>query len=231
MKTSSSMFNVTPCLISNSPLKFVPYDITTLAKMADPEYYELVMAVRSFMPPDVCLGGGTWRRLIEGQPYTGADFDFYFPNQKSLDKFDLRGYTKKFTTSNADSYLTNMNGRQIIIQCIRKFFTNNDLPGLITRYDLRCCMLIAQNGNNFLIAEKHAMDDIAKRELRLNFGRIRDGYNTAKRLMKFSQDGYNIDNKQLYAFIDGIQNHSISTHGAYPSDEFSNVNDFIDRII
>lgn len=226
-------------------LKYV--DIYSLSNV-DLEYRDLILNVRKNLPPDCVLAGGTLRRLIEGQPYIGADFDVYFASRKELEKFNPAVFSKNFeifTTLNAISYLIkDFLGYSIVIQCVQSVFVNN-FEELFANYDIRCCMVGIHNkqiaylddGEPFsgkVMSKRHydslhgnALQDIKDKKIVL--ANVTNGTNTLKRMMKLAGEGYNISKLELNKLIEGIKSNKIPLHGAYPSEESSTVNDLLAR--
>jgi hypothetical protein len=193
----------------------------------DPEYLELANEICKRVP-DVHLAGGTLRRLIEGQPYTGADFDLYFTDVKSRRQFDpnIFGEHGEFLTDNATSYLIkNLLGRTVVVQCMNRFVPPNT-EILLGSFDIRCCMLaIWTTDFDTIYYQDGALKDIEDRKITLhNPSSI---YGTTKRLLKLAKDGYEIPNGQLQEFLANRKEIPLSAPSVSGGD--NNVNDLLNK--
>lgn len=159
------------------------------------------------------LAGGTLRRLVEGQIYTGADFDFFFKSKEQKNEFKDRieafyDCEVVFESDNAVTYKMLYGHQMVIMQLIHlKYY---DTPSeVISEFDLIACQLIT-NGN-VLVYGTNTFEQIDKRILKVNKNvltkEMYSAVHTMRRMIKMGADGYRMSAYQMAEFLKYVQKH------------------------
>lgn len=150
------------------------------------------------------LAGGTLRRLYEGQPFTGADFDFFFHDEESREDFnsrlviDLNG-SQQFETHNSTTFKVAFYDWDITVQTVKQFYYSNP-EQVISSFDFSCVQF-ATNGSE-VVYDIHAIQDIKSKILRPCVHGLKSGSATLRRIAKFAAEGYELSYSDSTDIID-----------------------------
>lgn len=149
------------------------------------------------------IAGGSLHRTFRNIPLNDADIDVFFKNEEQKTKFLeelIKNQGTKYEAKDLivsqwhDCVTITCMGKDWKIQCV-KFVYFQNINELFKSFDINVCRLAYDGGN--VIYEDNILEDIQSNKLKLNDTAINYPSVTLKRLIKYVQMGYNIDDSEL----------------------------------